>query len=145
VKGQSLVDFLTLNVAKMEVKRESKLVRDEILALRAQAPIAGQFEDCVQVLDKLSSSLEACRRGIDKWFNKKQHLGAKHQLKETLVLLDEAVTKFKTWDRDLSASSRALDHALRGSSQMSKITVAHLQELHEVVLKGNRIRSLLSP
>jgi hypothetical protein len=120
----------------MEAKRESKLARDEILALRAMAPIAGQFEECVQVFDKLSSALEACRRGIEEWFNKKQHVGAKHQLKETLTLLDEAVTKFKTWDRDLSASSRALDHALRGSSQMSKITVGHLQELHEVIVKG---------
>lgn len=120
----------------MEAKRESRAARDEVLALRARAPIAGQFEDCVQVFEKLASSLEACRRGIEVWFNKKQHSGAKQQLKDTLTLLDEAVTKLKTWDRDLSASSRALDHALRGSARMSTQTVGLLEELQGVLVKG---------
>lgn len=120
----------------MEAKRDSRAARDEVLALRARAPIAGQFEDCVQVFDKLASALEACRRGIDEWFNKRQHPGAKQQLRDTFTLLDEAVTKFKTWDRDLGASSRSLDHALRGSDRMTTQTLALLEELHEVLIKG---------
>lgn len=120
----------------MDLKREPKAARDEVLAARARAPIAGQFEDCMQDFEKLTSALEACRRGLEEWFTKKVPATARPRLKETLNSLDEAVTKFKTWDRDLSASNRVLDHALRGCSRMSTTTVGLLEELDEALVKG---------
>ena len=112
------------------------MTREDVLALRARAPIAGQYEDCIQAFDKLSSALKACRMRFENAETKKEYAKAKKQLEETFNLTDEGMTKLQVWDNDLGASSQALDHALRGSSRLSTTAIGHLVELHEVLTRG---------
>ena len=107
----------------MESKQvESKSVRSrETLALRATAPIAAQFEDCLQCLYRLCTALRA-------------HHPASN---EVFVIAEDGMARLQTWGDDSGASSRCLDYSLRRSPQLRRVTLDHLEELHAVLLDGN--------
>ena len=102
-----------------------KLQRDRVnRSLRAKAPVAATFEDCVQAFQQLSDSI---------YVN-----GSNTQLYQTAK---SGVLRFRLWGQDCGASSRALDHALRLSPTVRQQTLILLDDLLSIVTQGYAIFS----
>ena len=95
----------------------------EYRELRAKAPIAARFEDCLQLLGRLSATLTA----------------SLPESEQIALLAEDCETKFKIWGHDAGANSRALDHALRDSSRLGEATVQLLDDLREILIHGTHI------
>lgn len=101
-----------------ESKKAQRL--KESSGLRAKAPIAARFEDCVQVFQRLSDSLQV------------------NQFKPQLERVSkECVLRFKLWGDSSGASSRALDYALKGSPLVKRQVLSLLGELNSTLGEGN--------
>ena len=97
VQGQRLL--------KMNVQLESKELRTQhSQALRAKAPIRAHFEDCVQAFDRLCSAIN----------------GNVTASEEEVIMVEDCYSRVRLWGQDSGASTRALDHGLRKSSELRK-------------------------
>ncbi|KAI1845649.1 hypothetical protein JX266_008260 [Neoarthrinium moseri] len=88
----------------------------EARGLRAKAPVAAHFEDCVQAFQRLSDSIQV-----------NQSNSELHQIAE-----DSAI-RLKLWGEGSQASSRSLDYALRNSSILKRQTLRLLKDLHSTL------------
>lgn len=112
----------------------------ETSLLRAKAPIAAHFEDCTQAFQQLCAALKSCRiapstgqRFDDLVREKSEDL----RLEEIYTATDDCMAKLDIWDLEVGASTRALDHTLRRSSQLSQTVVSHLDELKAILEQGD--------
>jgi len=85
--------------------------------MRAKAPLAAQFEDCLQASERLSDSLQANRPNSS-------------DLRELARL---CTNNLRRWGHESGASSRALDYALKCSPGPTKQTHALLADLFSVL------------
>lgn len=120
---------------------------NEAKTLRAKAPIAAQYEDCMQSFDRLRASLRArlpdhdtrSLSGKDDFESGLPVAGVRDQSSATrhlFVLAENCVTDFIIWGNEAGAVSRALDHALRRSNKLSTTVLQHLEALHGILFKG---------
>jgi hypothetical protein len=108
---------------RMDVREESKEVRNRhSRAVRAKAPLAASFEDCLQAFDRLLATTNA----------------NKQNLEDEDILAEDCCSRLKTWGHDSGASSRALDHRLRKSSQLATATSELLVELQSILQEGEQ-------
>jgi hypothetical protein len=96
-------------------------------SLRAKAPIAAQFEDCVQAFTQLSDSLQVKL--------------SKSSLQEVSKGCD---ARLMLWAVESGASSRLLDYTLRGRPGLKRQTLRLLEELHETLKNGKSELSCFS-
>ena len=76
-------------------------------------PIAAVFEDCIQYFEQLCTIVEC---NPEAW--------------ESIAFpITDCFTKFRDWGSATKAPSRALDHALRKSSQLQEATRGLLEDL----------------
>ncbi|KAH8649070.1 hypothetical protein BX600DRAFT_109938 [Xylariales sp. PMI_506] len=99
---------------QLKSKRAERLKKSR--GLRAKAPIAAQFEDCLQAFQQLSDAL-----------------AVNHSASQLHKASRRCRTKFRLWGDDTGASSRALDYALRDSSMLESQTLALLRDLHSIL------------
>ncbi|KAI0127980.1 hypothetical protein BJ170DRAFT_397576 [Xylariales sp. AK1849] len=86
-------------------------------ALRAKAPVAARFEDCLQAFGRLCTALRA-------------NLPASEHVDS---LADDCMFRLISWGHDSGASNRMLDHKLRRSSRPRDNTLDLLKELDVIV------------
>jgi hypothetical protein len=97
--------------------------------VRASAPIAAQFEDCLQSYDQLCSAMRTNRLA---WGT-------------SYTTVDDDLSRLRLWGKNTGASSRtldrSLDHVLRKASNLRETTLQLLLELHESLQLGNSLYS----
>ncbi|KAH8746034.1 hypothetical protein BGZ57DRAFT_777998 [Hyaloscypha finlandica] len=107
----------------MDVREDSKELRSRNnRAVRANAPLAANFEDCLQAFDRLRATI----------YSSKKDLEDEHNLGE------DCYSRLRTWGHDSGASSRALDHRLRKSPQLGTSTLDLLAELQSILQEGEQ-------
>ena len=105
----------------MSLQLESKELRtQQSQALRAKAPIRAHFEDCVQAFDRLCSAINANMTASE----------------EEIILVEDCYSRLRSWGQDSGASTRALDHGLRKSSELGAHTLNLLSDLHSILHEG---------
>jgi hypothetical protein len=87
---------------------------------RKNAPIAAEFEECVQLYYQLCSSMEADSM---MW-------------SDAQIPLDDGFSKFRAWGNDTGACTWSLDHALRKSSRLQQQVLDLLRDLREELQRG---------
>lgn len=87
---------------------------------RRNAPVAAEFEECIQLFQQICSSMEA---DSIMW-------------SEAQLPLDDGFAKLRAWGNDTGATSWALDHALRKSSRLHQQLLDLLQDLRDELQKG---------
>lgn len=87
--------------------------------LRAKAPVAAQFEDCVQAFQQLSDSLQV------KLSSSSLQKGSK-----------DCYARLMLWAQESGASSRLLDYTLRGCPALKHQSLRLLEELLITLQKG---------
>jgi hypothetical protein len=104
----------------MQVPRSKRAQRlKESRGLRAKAPVAAHFEDCVQAFQRLSDSLQV-----------NQSNSELHNISKDCAL------RLQLWGEGSDASSRALDYALKGSPEVKRQTLRLLEDLHSTLEEG---------
>lgn len=92
--------------------------------VRASAPIAAQFEDCLQSYDQLYSVMQTNGSAWGTWY----------------TTVDDDLGRLQLWGKSTGASSRSLDHsldhALRKASHLRETTLQLLTELYESLQSG---------
>jgi len=107
----------------MDVREDSKELRSRNnRAVRANAPLAANFEDCLQAFDRLRATI----------YSSKKDLEDEHNLGE------DCYSRLRTWGHGSGASSRALDHRLRKSPQLGTSTLDLLAELQSILQEGEQ-------
>jgi hypothetical protein len=107
----------------MDVREDSKELRSRHnRAVRAKAPLAANFEDCLQTFDRLRATIHS----------------SKKDLEDEHILGEDCYSRLRSWGHDSGASSRALDHRLRKSSQLGSTTLELLVELQSVLQEGEQ-------
>lgn len=107
----------------MDAIEDSKEIRNRHnRAVRAKAPLAANFEDCLQAFDRLRATIQANKR----------------DLKDEYILGEDCYSRLRSWGYDSGASSRALDHRLRKSAQLVAATLDLLEELYSILVEGKQ-------
>lgn len=98
-------------------KDQRRLVAD---VRRAKAPLAAQFEDCVQASIRLTDALQANRPRL----NKLRHLG------------QECKDRLAFWGENSGATTRTLDYNLKCSPTLVQQTRALLNDLNQALTQA---------
>jgi hypothetical protein len=107
----------------MDVSGDSKELRNRNnRAVRAKAPLAANFEDCLQVFDRLRATIQSNKKDFEN----------EHTLGE------DCYSKLRSWGYNSGASSRALDHRLRKPSRLKTTTLELLVELQSKLQEGEQ-------
>ena len=120
----ALVALVIIQTSRMmEPQGQSKELRNQqSQAVRAKAPVAAGFEDCLQAFDRLSAAIDANR----------------DDFQDEYILSEDCYSRVKTWGCDSGASTRALDHALRKSPQLKSSTLDLLLDLYSILQDGKQ-------
>ncbi|KAK3318119.1 hypothetical protein B0H66DRAFT_516243 [Apodospora peruviana] len=106
----------------MEARRDSKAQRSQQnLALKAKAPIAANLEDCLQSFARLCAILTSTGAEFD----------------GLAKLADDCLARLASWGHESGTSSKALDHALRFSTELRETTLDWLTDLRGILEKAN--------
>jgi hypothetical protein len=107
----------------MDVREDSKELRSRHnRAVRAKAPLAANFEDCLQAFDRLRATIHSSKKNLE----------------DEYILGEDCYSRLRSWGHDSGAASRALDHRLRKSSQLGTATLELLSELQLTLQEGEQ-------
>ncbi|KAE9378878.1 hypothetical protein N431DRAFT_478014 [Stipitochalara longipes BDJ] len=108
----------------MNIGEDSKELRNrQTRAVRAKAPLAANFEDCLQAFDRLRATIQS----------------SKKDLEDEYILGEDCYSRLKNWGQHSGASSRALDHRLRKCSELGTATLDLLSELGSILQETNEL------
>ncbi|KAG4442072.1 hypothetical protein IFR05_002466 [Cadophora sp. M221] len=105
----------------MDRHEDSKALRSQQnQAVRAKAPIAAEFEDCIQSFDRLCATIRVNEPGPDE-----------------AVIAEDCRSRLTLWGHESGASGRKLDHALRRSFSLRTATLELLRDLQATLQGAN--------
>src|SRR5438045_7920482 len=87
---------------------------------RRNAPVAAEYEECIQLFQQICSSMEADSM---MWA-------------DAQIPMDDGFAKLRAWGNDTGATSWSLDHSLRKSSRLHQQVLDLLQDLRGELGKG---------
>jgi hypothetical protein len=92
--------------------------------VRANAPIAAQYEDCLQSCEQLCSAMQTNTSTWGEWYE----------------IAEDDLERLRLWGDSTGASSRtintALDHTLRASSMLKTNALRLLTDLNDGLQQG---------